>query len=174
MGECKILSMDLSLNLPCIVLLDITEDKKIKIIDTVYIDNKNKTKKTHSEKLAEIDGALFSFIKKHKLNNEDKLHIVRERGFSRFATETQALFKVVGIVDLLVLNELGVKSIDEITPPSVKKLVTGDGKASKMDVMDEVRTYLIKEQKNYKFYSDDVSDAVAVGIAHAIKKGLLV
>ena len=173
MGGTKILSMDLSLNLPCIVLLEVV-DKKIKIIDVTFVDNKKNTKKTHAEKLAEIEGALFKFIVKHGLQNEDKLEIVRERGFSRFATETQALFKVVGVADLTVFNELGIKSMAEITPPSVKKLVTGDGKATKKDVEDEVRNFLIKEQRDYKFYSDDVSDAVAVGIAHSIKKGLLV
>lgn len=169
-----ILAMDLSMNLPCAVVLNIEEDKSIKIIDVVVVDNKKNTKKSHAEKLAEIDGAIFSLIKRNKLTKLDDLHVVREKGFSRFAMTTQTLFKVVGVTDLLLFNELQVKDVTEITPTSVKKFVTGDGKASKDEVMEEVRKYLCKEQKDYKFYSDDVSDAVGVGVAYALKKGLMV
>ena len=48
---------------------------------------------------------------------------VREKGFYRFPHETQALFKVVGGADY-----------KEISPSAVKKLLTGNGKASKDDV----------------------------------------
>ena len=173
----KILSMDLSMNLPAMALLSITEDKKIKVLGYEYVDNKGltgKRKKTNAQKLVEIHNALNDFISKFGLKSCEDLHIVRERGFSRFATETQTIFRVVGLVDYICLDQLGNKDIMEITPPSVKKLVTGDGKASKSEVMDEVRNFLVEDQRNMKFYSDDVSDAIAVGIAYAIKQGLLI
>lgn len=176
-NTATILAMDLSMNLPCMVVLRITDTKPKKIIiqDVVYVDNKTRpTKKPNSVKLQEINNALKDLIYDNQLELCSDLHIVREKGFSRFALTTQTLFRVVGVTDLTVLDFLGVKDITEITPTSVKKLVTGDGKASKDDVMDEVRNYLCDEQKDYKFYSDDVSDAVGVGIAYCIKKGLLV
>lgn len=173
----KILSMDLSMNLPCIVLSEITEDKKLKILDITYVDNKGltgKKKKTNAQKLQEIHEAILELIDYNDLTNCKDLHVVRERGFSRFATETQAIFRVVGVTDLIGIQYLNIKDIAEITPPSVKKMVTGDGKASKKEVENEVRNYLPKQQKNFIFDTDDVSDAYAVGVAYAIKNGLLI
>ena len=73
------------------------------------------------------------------------VHVVREKGFSRFATTTQTLFKVVGVSDLTILDLMGVKNVEEITPTSVKKYTTGDGKATKLDVMDAVRNYFMSK-----------------------------
>lgn len=58
---------------------------------------------------------------------------VRERAFSRFPNETQALFKVVGIADL-VIWKCSKQVWKELPPASVKKLLTGSGNASKDDV----------------------------------------
>ena len=58
---------------------------------------------------------------------------VRERAFSRFSHETQALFRVVGISDLAVWK-LRKAIWEELAPTSVKKLLTGSGKAAKMEV----------------------------------------
>lgn len=171
-----IFAMDLSMNLPCMVVLRISEDKKIIIQDVGYVDNKKNTKKKSAEKLSEIKAKMCEMIYLNQLDlcPQKNLHIVREKGFSRFAMTTQLLFRVVGVSDVVMYDLLKEKDITEITPTSVKKLVTGDGKASKDEVMDEVRKYLCDEQKDFEFYSDDVSDAVAVGVAYALKKGLLV
>ena len=58
---------------------------------------------------------------------------VRERAFSRFPQETQALFKVVGIADMTVWTCAG-RTWEEIAPTTVKKLLTGSGKAAKEEV----------------------------------------
>ena len=58
---------------------------------------------------------------------------VREKGFSRFPHETQVLFKVVGIVDLAAWRQCKTQFV-EIAPTTVKKLLTGSGKASKEEV----------------------------------------
>lgn len=86
--------------------------------------------------------------------------LVRERGFSRFRNETQALFKVVGVTDLAAWRVAGL-SFREIAPTSVKKLLTGSGKASK----EEVATALPQYVGPRTYACDDESDAVAVGIA---------
>ena len=164
------------MNLPAFAVVSIVKEKgkkKVMIDDVMFIDNKKKIKKTHAEKLKLIQQGLIKLIERNDLIN-DEVHVVREKGFSRFATTTQTLFKVVGVSDLTILDLMGVNNIEEITPTSVKKYTTGDGKASKMDVMDAVRNYLVTDQKDFKFYSDDVSDAVAVGISYAIKNGLLI
>lgn len=58
---------------------------------------------------------------------------VRERAFSRFPNETQALFKVVGIADL-VIWKYSKQVWKELPPARLKKLLTGAGNASKDDV----------------------------------------
>ena len=58
---------------------------------------------------------------------------MRERAFSRFPQETQALFKVVGIADKAVW-EHAKQAWEEIAPATVKKLLTGSGKAGKEEV----------------------------------------
>ena len=58
---------------------------------------------------------------------------MREKGFSRFPYETQALFKVVGVADLTAWQKCRAV-YEEIAPAAVKKLLVGSGKASKEDV----------------------------------------
>lgn len=164
----KILAMDLSLNLPAMAVLEI-RDGRPWIVDTYYVDNKKKTKATTAEKLANIADTLATISETHT----DITHIVREKGFSRFANTTQLLFRVVGVSDLAGVKLFSCRDIEELTPTTVKRFVAGNGKADKEEVEDGVRELLAPEQKDYKFYSDDVSDAVAVGLAYYIKKGLL-
>ena len=58
---------------------------------------------------------------------------VREKGFSRFPRETQALFKVIGVADLVAWQKKRAE-YHEIAPTTIKKLLTGSGKATKEDV----------------------------------------
>ena len=83
------------------------------------------------------------------------------------------LFKVVGVNDLLIYEQLGIPQVHEIPPTTVKKLITGDGKASKESVDICLRSYLVDEQKDVVFATDDCSDAVAVGIAWLLKEEII-
>lgn len=56
--------------------------------------------------------------------------LVRERGFSRFAAETQALYKVMGVTDLAAWQGFE-RRFEELAPARIKKLVAGRGNASK-------------------------------------------
>lgn len=90
---------------------------------------------------------------------------VREKGFSRFPHETQALFKVVGIADLAAWQKCRAV-YEEIAPSAIKKLLTGSGKASKEDVAAASHRF-IGEQV---YQTDDESDAVAVGIVWLLQR----
>lgn len=96
----------------------------------------------------------------------DNIHFVRERGFSRFATETQTIYKMVGVTDLILWDVAG-KSFDQLAPKEVKRLVANNGTAAKKDVCEALPQYVGEQQ--YK--TDDESDAVAVGIAWLLKNG---
>lgn len=63
----------------------------------------------------------------------DVVVFVREKGFSRFPHETQALFKVVGVADLVAWQKKGC-DYHEMAPTAIKKLLTGNGKTNKQEV----------------------------------------
>jgi len=120
-----------------------------------HLNNRGE-KKCHGQILAEI----YAMITELAVN---VAVFVREKGFSRFPHETQALFKVVGVADLAAWSNCRTEFV-EIAPTTVKKLLTGSGKATKEEVAAALETYV----GNHKYEVDDESDAVAVGLAWLI------
>ena len=90
-----------------------------------HLNNRGE-KKRHGQILAEIYDLITELA-------VDVAVFVREKGFSRFPHETQALFKVVGVADLAAWTTCRTECV-EIAPTTVKKLLTGSGKASKEEV----------------------------------------
>lgn len=117
-----------------------------------HLNNRGE-KKCHGQILSEI----------HDLITElavDVAVFVREKGFSRFPHETQAIFKVVGVADLAAWTTCRTEFV-EIAPTTVKKLLTGSGKASK----EEVAAALKKQIGRQDYATNDESDALAVGVS---------
>ena len=157
-----ILSQDLSLSSPAFAVLEVT-DGKVKILHLSHL--KTNAKQKHGYRLLQI----YNHMKDIYLEFPNIDYVVREKGFSRFHATTQALFKVVGVSDITahIYNH---KTVYEISPTTVKKVITGNGKASKDEVAEGVNTYL---GTNIDFKTDDESDAVAVGIAYMKQKKVL-
>lgn len=88
--------------------------------------NTRNSKASHGEILA----AIYDLLCKLSVGIDV---FVREKGFSRFPHETQALFKVVGVADLAAWQKCRAV-YEEIAPTAVKKLLSGSGKASKEEV----------------------------------------
>lgn len=80
--------------------------------------------------------------------------IFMEKGFSRFKTETQSIYRARGVIE----NVFWDMDIEEIAPTSVKKIVTGNGSAGKDRVALAVKEFYDVED----FETDDESDALAV------------
>lgn len=158
------LAMDLSLSQPGFAILAITDEDTPILLEKSYVKTRQAAK--HGEKLSQIQTEIRRYFDAY--NPE---YVVREKSFSRFAASTQAIYKVNGVCDLTAY-EYGHKAIDEIAATSVKKLVTGNGKASKDCVMASVIERMQIEQADY-FANDDESDAVAVGLAYYIREGLI-
>ena len=116
-----------------------------------HLNNRGE-KKWHGQILSEIYDLITELA-------VDIVVFVREKGFSRFPHETQALFKVVGVADLAAWRICHTEFV-EIAPTTVKKLLTGSGKASKEEVAAALERYVGKQ----RYTTDDESDAVAVGI----------
>lgn len=166
----RLLAMDLSLSLPAYAVIDIVNGKAL-VREVRHTDNKsgNNPKLSHAERLDRIAKDIVKIFEDYP----DIDAVVREKGFCRYANVTQVLFRVVGVSDLKVFEASGITKIDEIAPTSVKRLVAGDGKASKKEVEEGVREHLVDLQKDIDFFSDDESDAVAVGISWMIQHGYL-
>ena len=91
--------------------------------------------------------------------------VVFEQGFSRYSISTQALFKVIGVISYVFWD------CEQLfyAPSTVKKAVTGNGRADKKDVQKEIK----KRWPYLNFENDDQSDACAVGICYLLDKGKL-
>jgi len=157
-------AQDLSLSSPGFAVLAITDEGLPIILEKSHV--KTNANKPHGYRLGQINREIERYLTAY--NPE---HVVRERGFSRFPATTQALFKVVGVSDLSTYESTE-KAIEEIAPTTVKKLITGNGRASKKDVERAVIERLQIEQAGY-FATDDESDAAAVGLAYYIQEGLI-
>lgn len=71
------------------------------------------------------------------------------------------------------LSRLGLVVADNLSPSTVKKLVTGNGRAEKPQVADAVRRYL-RLGADYKFNAGyDDSDAAAVALAYLLRENLI-
>lgn len=137
---------------------------KIQVLATKLVDNKKI--KCFGEKLALIEKALIELI----INYEPDV-ICREKGFTRFAGTTQKLFKVVGVSDLTAYHRGYTEELPEYSPTTVKKHLACSGKAEKEEVERAVREFLVDWQKEIQFETNDISDAVAVGITHLLATG---
>lgn len=175
MAVCKnidskiIMGLDLSLNSTGISIIEILNNREVKILNEERVRNDFINPSNRGEKLFKIYYGIEELL---DIYAGTSLIIVKEKGFTKFTKATQALFEVSGVTELVMFCNNRVIE-DEITPTSVKKYITGNGKASKEDVDKGLREYLIREQKGYKFTSNDTSDATAVAIAYAIKNKLL-
>lgn len=164
-----IMGLDLSLNSTGIAVIEVLKGNKVKILNEERVNNVRAKQLPRGEKLFNIYYRIEELL---DLYEDIPISIVKEKGFTKFAKATQALFEVSGVAELVLFcnkRELN----EEISPTSVKKFLTGNGKASKEDVDVGIRKYLIKEQQGYRFTSNDTSDAVAVAISFAIKNKIL-
>jgi len=165
-NEYKVLGADLSLKRPSFCLISFKkEDGKTVMTDIQFktIDNKNDKKKCHGELLEEIRRGFIDIAFMRSLNT----FFVRETEIMHMKVPSErSLSKVVGLMDMM-LWKISHKEWFSIYPTTVKKLITGSGKAEKNQVAKDLEYYIGKQ--DYK--CDDESDAAAVAIAWLIEQG---
>lgn len=157
LSKLRVLSLDLALKTTGWAVIDVGEDNTLTLVDCGIIQTN--PKQTHGERLREIRRGLEEIYLKYKVNT-----IAKERGFSRFPTETQALYKTHGVTEELFADY----TVHDYAPTTVKKNVTGNGKAPKDKVAEAVKEWL-KLPEDFEFVTTDDSDAAAVAITHLIK-----
>lgn len=97
----------------------------------------------------------------------------RVEDISFFVFENYAYSAVGAIADLAELNGLYKKYIsdagketDVIAPATVKRIVGGNGRATKKEVADNIKNFVTN--RNISFNNLDESDSAAVGIAYGV------
>lgn len=173
-----VLAMDLSLSASGFAVMAFESNGEPIILESALVTTKGKT---HGERLVEIGDRVSELLSLYK-----PAHLVREKSFSRFAAATQAIYKVNGVVDYLLEDTHEANGtpnvIDEIAATSVKKVVTGNGRSSKEEVAEDVfrimridntDEYYRVNRKKERILLDDMTDAIAVGLAYYVEKGLI-
>lgn len=159
-----IFAADLSLRCPGFCKMTII-NKQIVDVQTSYVNNKNNIT-DHGELLNNIGKAMTEKIPADDL----PVYFVREKAFNARASMAEiGIYKVIGIVDwinwqLRQKDPLCSKWY-EVFPVTVKKAVTGSGKADKLQVQKALSNYIGERQ----YEVDDESDSVAVALAFLIQ-----
>ena len=164
-----LIAADLSLKRPGFCVLNVERKDQNAIVAnmcTYSVDNKTKTK-PRGQLLQEI-AEKFKWIIE---NAGDNVFLVREQSINNCGgkmarTGTAAktgISSVVGVMDLIAWNH-GKLSWEEFYPVSIKKMLTGTGKAEKSEVAAALNNYLGQHDYN----NDDESDAAAVAVAWLI------
>jgi crossover junction endodeoxyribonuclease RuvC len=104
------------------------------------------------------------------LKTYDFAEIAKEKGFTAGNRSTQLIFKATGVSEFAVTNN-GYVKIYEYAPTTIKKQITGNGKATKEEVEEGLRRYL--KDPDITFETNDESDATAVVVTHLKKRGNL-
>lgn len=154
------LACDLSLTCPAFAVMEFDlRNKTVALLEVNHI--KTNAKKPLGYRLDQIAEHLQGLLEKYPFDD-----IVLEKGFNRFAVATQQLQRVVGIT-VITLYRKGYDGYSELAPTSVKKAVTGSGKATKEELAKSLYSFV--KYDDYK--TNDESDAVGVGIALGKQKG---
>ncbi|MDQ0174426.1 crossover junction endodeoxyribonuclease RuvC [Bacillus chungangensis] len=164
----RILAFDISTN-PGVAVLEVKKLKSGIKVELKHVDSiKTSTAHTDAQRYAYIEAFAVKVIHEH-----GPFDVVLREHFTkgRNKRSTQTVFGAWAAIDA-ALNKYGYEVVAELTPSEVKKAASGSGNADKAEVEAGVRKRLGLPD-DFTFKSDDESDAVAVGLAYLIKKGVL-
>lgn len=136
---------------------------KIRVISWGLIEtDKNGFKE---KRLEIIYRQALSLIKKHSPD----LFVIEKVFFAANAKTAIAVGQAQGVL-LLAASKKKVKVI-EYAPATIKKVITGNGRAKKKEIQKAVRKILgnqVKSKAHKKTHFDNAADALAVALTHAL------
>ena len=154
-----IYGLDLSMSNTGVSIYD-TESKKVVHISSIT------TKRISERDSNRVDGKRLQHIYDEFMILREQYPpeiVVIERGFTRFNTATQVLFRVHGVVNLIFSDCPQIY----YTPMRIKSLVY-DGTASKKEIAD-----LIRKRLNLQFRNEDESDSTAIVLTYLIENEMI-
>lgn len=167
----RVVGGDISLKRPgfCVLTVERQLDGTLRFLNvrTTCVDNKKNQKIEKGELLDEVLRAITFFFPDQESDGIETYY-VREKYISKHnSTYESSIYEAVGITDWFLWRLK--KSWYELYPVSIKKLVTGNGKADKTEVAAALSSYV--GERTYA--TDDESDAVAAAVAWLIQQGQL-
>jgi crossover junction endodeoxyribonuclease RuvC len=111
---------------------------------------------------------ILALIKTHKPD----VFVFEKVFFANNAKTVIAVGQAQGVM-LLAASKAGVH-VEEYAPGTIKKLITGNGRANKKEVQEHIRMILgsrVKSAKHQKTHFDNAADALAIALTHAFKLG---
>lgn len=143
-------AFDLSMDCTGVCIFDMDTQEVVKV--TSIQTNK---KQSHGQRLRVIAKRLEELMEEYPPHT-----VAIERGFSRFNTSTQVIYRVHGLV-----NYMFDKYKQAYYPPKSVKEAILRGNATKKQVQDTIN----KNYPDVKFENEDESDAFAVGLTYFAK-----
>ncbi|MBE7896051.1 crossover junction endodeoxyribonuclease RuvC [Paenibacillus polymyxa] len=147
------------LSMECTGLTIFELDTMKPILVTSISTSHFKKSATHGQKLKYIEDRMLEIIKQYP-----PTVVTIERGFSRFNTSTQVIYRVHGII-----NKLFYQTEQIYYPPKTVKEAICRGDATKKYVQDTIK----KVYSNIIFENEDESDSFAVALTYLIKNKLI-
>ena len=150
----------------CIEVSDVTAitGKGLQVIEWGLIEtNKELLKEERLEIIYEKTLKLIEKFKPHAF-------IFEKVFFSNNAKTVIAVGQAQGVM-LLAARKLNVY-VAEYAPGTIKKMITGSGRANKKEVQEHVKRILgdkVKSEKGKKTHFDNAADALAIAMTHAMK-----
>jgi crossover junction endodeoxyribonuclease RuvC len=164
----RYLGLDLSLSSPGFAVIEVA-DRKPRLITTAHVKTGSNDPQALRYELIEAFALLFL---REQLRAGPVEAIVRETWPpARDYRQNDKIHGAWSAVDR-ALSRYGCEVNANLTPTTVKKTVTGNGKAEKAEVAAAVRR-LLGLAEDYRFATDDESDAAAVVLAYLIANDLI-
>ena len=138
--------------------------KGLQVIEWGLIETNKELKK--EERLEIIFEKTLKLIEKFKPD----AFVFEKVFFASNAKTVIAVGQAQGVM-LLAARKLNI-FVAEYAPGTIKKLITGSGRANKKEVQIHVRKILgnkVKSEKRKKTHFDNAADALAIAMTHAMK-----
>lgn len=161
----RLLAIDTSMSSPGVAILTV-KNYQATVQEVSHV--KTTTANSHGLRADIIESWLTLFLAQHARKGFEE--VIREDYAGRTSASSHPVFSAWSACDRALHKFRITFTAQAITPTQVKKLVTGSGKAEKDEVEAAVRRITGYEGP---FATDDESDAVAIGLAHLIRKGAI-
>ena len=104
------------------------------------------------------------------LKHKPDIFVIERIFFSTNAKTVIAVGQAQGVL-LLAASKAGVE-VAEYAPGTIKKMITGSGRANKKEVQKHIRKILgnrVRSEMHKKTHFDNAADALAIALTHAFK-----
>lgn len=156
--------IDLSVTNTGLAVVEYLGDSKFNLIDIKSITPNPRTK-GFNKKLESLECFIFT-TESFSSIKDSKFFVLENYSFGSPGRLTD-LAELAGLYKGHIIRGLG-KSYDVIAPQTVKKIITGSGRADKNEVQESLKNFVVNIE-NFTFNNYDESDAVAVAVSYGLQ-----